>query len=323
MLLYHSNTQYIIKEDLSVNNTTTPHIPVLFDEVIETFKDLEEGYIIDCTLGYGGHSLGILESNPNIKLICNDQDDEALAFSKNRLKAYEDRIIFSKGNFKDVIDKYKHYAIVGILADIGVSSLQLDKNERGFGFLSDTLDMRMDQNQALSAQNVVNEYSQKELERVLHELGEVKEYKKVASLIFENRPFTSAQELAKCIEKNMFKGKLHPATLPFQGIRIEVNNELGVLEELFDHIENASFPNTKVAIISFHSLEDRIVKNRFKKWSLRCICPSHLERCECGNNHQKGKIITRKPIIPTPKEIKINARSRSSKMRIFQFAQQR
>lgn len=302
-----------------LNETIVPHIPVLFDEVLDTFKDLKDGYIIDCTLGYGGHSLGILESNPNIKLICNDQDDEALAFSKNRLKKYEERIIFSKGNFKDVINKYKEKNIVGILADIGVSSLQLDKNERGFGFNSKTLDMRMNQNQDLSAKEIVNEYSQSELEHIFKEYGEVKEYKKVASLIVQNRPFSSAKELADFLSKNMFKGKLHPATLPFQGIRIAVNNELGVLEELFEQIEDAHFKDTKVAIISFHSLEDRIVKTVFKKWTMRCICPKHIERCECGNNHQKGKILTKKPIIPTAKEIKTNARSRSSKMRVFKF----
>ena len=306
-----------------MNETIVPHIPVLFDEVIETFKDLKDGYIIDCTLGYGGHSLGILESNPNIKLICNDQDDEALNFSKNRLKEYEDRIIFSKGNFKDVINRYKDKNIVGILADIGVSSLQLDKNERGFGFNSETLDMRMDQNQELSANEIVNEYSQNDLERIFKEYGEVKEYKKVASLIVQNRPFSTAKELADFLSKNMFKGKLHPATLPFQGIRIEVNNELGVLEELFEQIENAEFSNTKIAIISFHSLEDRIVKTIFKKWTMQCICPPHLDRCECGNNHQKGKVLTKKPIIPTAKEIKINARSRSSKMRVFKFEAKR
>jgi len=302
-----------------LSETKIPHIPVLFEEVINTFKDLKDGYIIDCTLGYGGHSLGILESNSNIKLICNDQDDEALNFSKNRLKEYENRIIFSKGNFKDVIEKYKDKNIVGILADIGVSSLQLDKNERGFGFNSETLDMRMDQNQELTASKIVNEYSQKDLEKILKEYGEVKEYKKVASLILQNRPFNSSKELADFLSKNMFKGKLHPATLPFQGIRIAVNNELGVLEELFEQIEKAGFKNTAVAVVSFHSLEDRIVKTVFKKWTMKCICPSHIERCECGNNHAKGKVLTRKPIIPTAKEIKINARSRSSKMRVFKF----
>lgn len=302
-----------------MNQKQVPHIPVLFDEVIEIFSDLKDGYIIDCTLGYGGHSLGILESNPYIQLICNDQDEEALHFSKSRLKAHLDRIIFSKGNFKDLINKYKDLNIVGILADIGVSSLQLDKKERGFGFNSQTLDMRMDQNQELSAKTIVNEYSQHQLEHIFKELGEVKEYKKVASLIVQNRPFSSAKELAEFLSKNMFKGKLHPATLPFQGIRIAVNNELDVLEELFEQIENAHFTHTKIAIISFHSLEDRIVKNIFKKWTMKCICPAQIERCECGNNNQKGKILTKKPIIPTTKEIKINARSRSSKMRVFQF----
>jgi 16S rRNA (cytosine1402-N4)-methyltransferase len=302
-----------------LSETKVPHIPVLFDEVIETFIDLKDGYIIDCTLGYGGHSLGILKSNPDIKLICNDQDDEALNFSKIRLKAYLDRIIFSKGNFKDVINKYKDKNIVGILADIGVSSLQLDKDERGFGFNSQTLDMRMDQDQELSAKTIVNDYSQNQLEHIFKELGEVKEYKKVASLIVQNRPFSSAKELSEFLSRNMFKGKLHPATLPFQGIRIAVNNELGVLEELFEQIENANFENTKIAIISFHSLEDRIVKNVFKRWTMKCICPPQCERCECGNNHQKGKVLTKKPIIPTVKEIKTNARSRSSKMRVFRF----
>ncbi|MEA2049288.1 MAG: 16S rRNA (cytosine(1402)-N(4))-methyltransferase RsmH [Campylobacterota bacterium] len=296
-----------------------PHIPVLFNEVIDTFKDLEDGYIIDCTLGYGGHSLGILESNPNIKLICNDQDDEALNFSKQRLSKYQDRVIFNKGNFKNVIETFKDKKIVGILADIGVSSLQLDKDDRGFGFQSKTLDMRMDQNQTLSASDVVNNYSQKELEYIFKEYGEVKEYKKVASLIIQNRPFSSADELSVFLSKNMYKGKIHPATLPFQGIRIEVNNELGVLKELFEQIENANFHNTKIAIISFHSLEDRIVKNYFKKWTMRCICPAHIMRCECGNNHSKGKNLTKKPIIPTKEEIKQNSRSRSSKMRVFQF----
>ena len=304
-----------------MDNNKIPHIPVLFNEVIDIFKDLKDGYIVDCTLGYGGHSLGILESNPNISMICNDQDDEALNFSKNRLKEHSDRIIFSKGNFSEVISRYKDKNIVGILADIGVSSLQLDKQERGFGFNSPTLDMRMDQNQSLSANDVVNHYPQSKLEYIFKEDGEVKEYKKLASLIVQNRPFHSSKDLADFISNNMHKGKLHPATLPFQAIRIEVNNELGVLEELFDQIEQAELKDTTVAIISFHSLEDRIVKNRFKKWSQKCICPPHLDRCECGSNNQLGKIVTKKPIIPTKDEIKQNSRSRSSKMRVFKFEQ--
>ena len=296
-----------------------PHIPVLYKETLETFKDINSGYIIDCTTGFAGHSSGLIASNDNIKLICNDQDDEALEFSKNRLKPYNERVIFNKGNFEHVIDTFKDYEIRGVLADIGVSSLQLDKLERGFGFDSLTLDMRMNQNQALDAATVVNTYSQSELERVFKECGEVREYKKVASLIVNNRPFSSAKEISELLLKKMPKGKIHSATLPFQGIRIEVNDELGVLERLFDSLEKAKLKDCIVAIISFHSLEDRIVKNYFKKWSKSCICPDNVFRCECGNNHALGKIITKKPIIPTALEIKQNPRSRSSKLRIFKF----
>ena len=296
-----------------------PHIPVLFQEVLDTFSDIEDGYIIDCTVGYGGHSSGLLEQNSTVKLICNDQDDEALAFSKDRLKDHLNRIVWSKGNFEEVIPKHKELNINGVLADIGVSSLQLDKESRGFGFDSEVLDMRMDQNQELSAKDVVNHYSQIELERIFKEYGEVREYKKVASLIVQNRPFESAKELSEFLSKKMYKGKIHPATLPFQGIRIEVNKELEVLENLFNSIEKAELKDCTIAIISFHSLEDRIVKNYFKKWATKCICPPEAFRCECGNNHSKGKIITRKPIIPTKEEIKVNPRSRSSKLRIFKF----
>jgi 16S rRNA (cytosine1402-N4)-methyltransferase len=296
-----------------------PHIPVLYKETLDAFKNINDGYIIDCTTGFAGHSNGLLSSNKNIKLICNDQDDEALAFSKKRLEEFSSRVTFNKGNFEHVIDTFKDYDIRGVLADIGVSSLQLDKLERGFGFESDTLDMRMNQNQSLDAATVVNTYSQEELERVFKESGEVREYKKVASLIVENRPFTSAKQISELLSKKMSKGKIHPATLPFQGIRIEVNDELGVLERLFESLENAKFENCIVAIISFHSLEDRIVKNYFKKWTKSCICPSEIFRCECGNNHALGKIITKKPIIPSNEEIKQNPRSRSSKLRIFKF----
>ena len=296
-----------------------PHIPVLYEETLNVFKNINNGYIIDCTTGFAGHSSGLLNSNKNINLICNDQDDEALAFSKKRLEEFSSRVTFNKGNFEHVIETFKNYDIKGVLADIGVSSLQLDKLERGFGFDSETLDMRMNQNQKLDASTVVNTYSLDELERVFKECGEVREYKKVASLIVENRPFASAKQISDLLSKKMSKGKIHPATLPFQGIRIEVNDELGVLERLFDSLENAKFKDCIIAIISFHSLEDRIVKNYFKKWTKSCICPNEVFRCECGNNHSLGKIITKKPIVPTNEEIRKNPRSRSSKLRIFKF----
>ena len=296
-----------------------PHVPVLYDEILNTFKNINNSYIIDCTTGFGGHSFGLLSLNKTIKMICNDQDKEALEFSKLKLKEFKSRIIFKQGNFKNLLEDYKQYDIKGIFADIGVSSLQLDKIKRGFGFASETLDMRMNQNQDLDANIVVNTYSQKDLERIFKEYAQVREYKKVASLIVANRPFTSSKQLASLILKNMYKSKLHPATLPFQAIRIEVNDELGVLDKLFKSIEELKPKNCLIAIISFHSLEDKIVKNYFKKWTQSCICPIIVYKCECGNNNALGKVLTKKPIIPTVKEIKTNIRSRSSKLRIFKF----
>lgn len=296
-----------------------PHIPVLYNEVLDCFKDINKGYIIDCTTGYAGHSSGLLNQNSSVKLICNDQDDEALNFSKNRLKDFENRVEFNKGNFENIIKKFENYLIRGVLADIGVSSLQLDKLDRGFSFNSENLDMRMNQNQSLDASTVINSYSQVELENIFKEYGEIREYKKIASLIVQNRPFYSAKELAEFFYNKLPKGKIHPATLIFQAIRIEVNDELGVLDRLFKSMEEAKLKDCIVAIISFHSLEDRVVKNYFKKWSENCICPKDAFRCECGKNHALGKIITKKPIIATNLEIKQNPRSRSAKLRVFRF----
>ena len=296
-----------------------PHIPVLYNEVLDCFKEIKTGYIIDCTTGYAGHSSGLLNQNSSVQLICNDQDDEALEFSKKRLKEFEKRVEFNKGNFEDIIKKFEDYPIRGILADIGVSSLQLDKLDRGFSFNSKNLDMRMNQNQILDASNVVNSYSQVELENIFKEYGEIREYKKVASLIVQNRPFYSAKELADFFYNKLPKGKIHPATLIFQAIRIEVNDELGVLDRLFKSMEESKLKDCIVAIISFHSLEDRVVKNYFKKWSENCICPKDAFRCECGKNHSLGEIITKKPIIATNFEINQNPRSRSAKLRVFRF----
>lgn len=299
--------------------TNSPHIPVLFNEVIDIFKDINNGYVIDCTLGYGGHSIGILSSNKNINLICNDQDNEAINYSKERLSEYNSRIIFNKDNFKNIINKFKHLEIRGILADIGVSSLQLDKKQRGFGFKSDKLDMRMDTNATLTAKEVVNNYSQKDLKYIFKEYGEIREYKKITNLIIQNRPFQSATELSTLFEKNLYKNKIHPATLPFQAIRIEVNKELDVLNQLFYSIKDSKITNCIVAIISFHSLEDRIVKNNFKLWSKKCICPSNIMKCQCGNNNNIGKIVTKKPITASKDELNMNIRSRSAKMRVFKI----
>ena len=298
-----------------------PHIPVLLDEIKEIFSHVKEGIIVDCTVGYGGHSEALLESNLDIKMICIDQDEEALEFSKKRLQRFKNRVKFYHGRFSDVICQIEDLEqIRGILADIGLSSLQLDKNDRGFGFSGETLDMRMDQNRTLSANEVINNYEKEDLERIFKEYGEVREYKKAASLICQEReikPFESSCELAEFLAKKLFSKKLHPATLVFQAIRIEVNDELGELKRLLNSIRKLNINKCLVAIISFHSLEDRLVKTYFRDWSKSCICPKEIMRCMCGNNNSFGKTVVKKVITPTKKEINENPRSRSSKLRVF------
>ncbi len=301
-----------------------PHVPVLYREVEKTFKDLTEGIVIDCTMGYAGHSSLILETNKNIRLIGIDQDQTAIDFSTQRLEPFKDRVQIKKGRFSEMAEEIFREnpadSISGLLADIGVSSLQLDEKERGFGFESESLDMRMDPTRDFSAADVVNTYGQSELERILFDYGEIRNAKRIAAEIIKARPLHSAKELSELVRPFAPRGKkIHPATLVFQAIRIEVNNELGELVGLLDSIEKAGLTKARVAIISFHSLEDRIVKQRFKKWTRSCICPSEAMRCTCGNNHALGKLITRKPYEAAADEVKENARSRSAKMRVFEF----
>lgn len=305
-----------------------PHIPVLLDEVLDGFSKIREGYFVDCTLGYAGHSEAILNRYQHIKHIGIDRDDEALSFSKDRLTPFEGKTTLYKGTFATILPNLKESPITGVLADFGVSSLQLDKMDRGFSFESETLDMRMDSSAKLSAYDVVNGYSQERLEYILKQYGEVRQYKKVALAIIKARakkPIESGKELAKVVSSAMpLRGaKIHPATLSFQGIRIEVNNELGEIEGLLDALEKrymaGDLRGTVVSLITFHSLEDRLVKRRYKRWATACICDSQAMRCSCGKNHQLGEMLSRKPITATQKELKRNARSRSAKLRTFIF----
>jgi len=304
-----------------------PHIPVLLDEVLDGFSTIKEGYFVDCTLGYAGHSEAILKKYEHIKHIGIDRDDEALAFSKARLEPFKERSTLYKGTFANTLPILKERPITGLLADFGVSSLQLDKMDRGFSFESETLDMRMDASAKLSAYEVVNEYPQDKLEYILNHYGEVRSYKKVAAAIVQARslkPIESGKELADVICTVIPRGgKIHPATLSFQGIRIEVNNELGEIEGLLDALEAkykaGELNSTIVSLITFHSLEDRLVKNRYKAWATKCICPPEAMRCTCSNDHELGKMLKRKPITATKEELKINARSRSAKLRTFIF----
>ena len=299
-----------------------PHIPVLYKEVLQSFEDIKEGVVVDCTMGYGGHSSMLLEQNEGIRLIGIDQDQTAIEFSAKRLAKFENRMQIRKGRFSEELEKVlkEGTEVHGILADIGVSSLQLDEKERGFSYESDNLDMRMDKSRTLTAADVVNTYAQSDLERIFREYGELKNARRVAEFIVQNRPFTSAKELSVAVRHLMPKGKkIHPSTLLFQAIRIEVNDELGELQRLLDVIENSNLKKTRVGIISFHSLEDRIVKQRFARWAKSCICPSDALRCTCGNDHALGRIITKKPLTADKEELAQNPRSRSAKLRVFEI----
>ncbi|AJC88099.1 16S rRNA (cytosine(1402)-N(4))-methyltransferase RsmH [Campylobacter insulaenigrae] len=302
----------------------SPHISVLLKEVLDVFKDLDQGDFLDCTLGYAGHSSAILKAHPKINLFACDKDIEALNFSKKILSNFPNKITFKHIGFKDILKEIPLLNLKGILADIGVSSLQLDKNDRGFSLQSDFLDMRMNQNQKLSAKDIVNLYSQEELERIFREYGDLGNLSRsLAHKIVQSRnirEILSAKELSNIIGTAKFQGRrVSVALLVFQALRIEVNNELDELKKLLVEIEKARLKDCKFAIISFHSLEDRLIKNTFKKWEKDCICDDKAIKCECGKNHSLGKILSKKAISASKEEVRYNSRSSCAKMRIFYF----
>ena len=303
-----------------MKNKNVPHIPVLLNEVLTLFKKNmpSEGYFIDCTLGFGGHSEAILTNFPNIKLIGIDQDKEAMEFAKKRLAKFSSRVEFINKRASLALNELKGIKLSGILADIGVSSYQLDEKERGFTFDSEVLDMRMNKDQKLSAYDVVNFYDRHRLEKILKIYAEERRYKKIADFIIKNRALNSNMELTQVLMSAGIKDKKNLARI-FQAIRIEVNNELKELENILENIASLAKNGTIVEIITFHSLEDRIVKNQFKDWAKKCICPSESFRCECGGNNQKGLILTKKPLSASKEELEENPRSRSAKLRGFKF----
>ena len=301
-----------------------PHIPVLLKETVELFKNnmLPNGYFVDCTLGFGGHSEAILQAFPEIKLIGIDQDEDALNFAKERLSKFASRVEFINKRASEALKDLKGIDIRGILADIGVSSYQLDNANRGFSFESEKLDMRMNKNQKFSAEDVINFYDRKNLEEIFKKYAEEKFYKKIADVIIKNRPLKSNKELTDILSAAGIKNKKNLAKI-FQAIRMEVNNELKELENILKNSEQIAQNGTIIGIITFHSLEDRIVKNQFREWAKKCICPPDAIKCECGGNNQKGIVLTKKPITASKEEIKQNPRSRSAKLRGFKFTKAR
>ena len=302
------------------------HIPVLYYETLDNLVINPDGIYIDCTLGGGSHSEGILERLSDKGLLISiDQDTNAIEYSKKRLEKFGSKWKVFKGNFEN-IDTITYMAGVdkvnGILMDIGVSSKQLDDPERGFSYRYDVkLDMRMNTEQKISAYDVVNTYSEEQLSKIIFEYGEERHARKIAKLIVEERkssPIEKTSDLIALIKRAYpERASKHPAKKTFQAIRIEVNRELEVLENAMSKAVELLKVGGRLAIITFHSLEDRIVKNKFKDLATACKCPKDIPICVCGGV-KKFEIITKKPIIPIDDELKNNNRAHSSKLRILE-----
>lgn len=305
------------------------HVSVLLNETIEALDIKPDGVYLDGTLGGGGHSFHIASKlSEHGHLYGVDQDESAITAATKRLEPFQDRITIIRDNYVNAVSRLKQLGIEGldgILLDLGVSSYQLDTIERGFSYKYDTvLDMRMDNRNAISAKEIINDYSEMELYRIIRDYGEDKFAKNIAKHIAAARakkPIESTFELNDII-KAAIPAKMrvtggHPSKKTFQAIRIECNSELDVLKDSLDSMIEFLNPGGRLAIITFHSLEDRIVKSSFKKNENPCTCPPEFPICICGNV-SKGRVVSRKPILPTEEEIEMNKRSKSAKLRVFE-----
>ena len=304
------------------------HVSIMVDEVIENLDIKSDGIYVDGTLGGAGHAWHICKRlGEKGRFIGIDQDAAAIEASKKRLAEFGDRVQVVRSNYchmKDLLWQMEIDKVDGILLDLGVSSYQFDNAARGFSYREDApLDMRMDQRQELTARDIVNTYSESELYRIIRDFGEDRFAKNIAKHICQARakkPIETTFELTEVI-KGAIPMKIratggHPAKKTFQAIRIELNQELAVLQDSLNDMIDLLNENGRICIITFHSLEDRIVKTIFKKNENPCVCPPNFPVCMCGRK-SKGKVITRKPIIPSEKEMEENPRSKSAKLRVF------
>lgn len=304
----------------------TPHVSVLLNETIDILYPQPGDVIVDATLGLGGHSEGLFERQPDIRIIGLDQDADAIEKATARLRRFEGRFTVLKSNFseiKSLLEKLGIGSINGVLADLGVSSLQFDSDTRGFSFRFDaSLDMRMDpESDVPTAAELLESLTEDEIANVIYQFGEERFSRRIARRIVERRnagePIRSTKQLAELVRKAVPgkpKDRIHPATKTFQALRIAVNDELGILEGFLKDSVELLAPGGRMAVISFHSLEDRIVKQTFQRLSGRCQCPPRMPVCECGAI-KKVEILTKKPIVPSESECDINPRSRSAKLR--------
>jgi len=303
--------------------TDYPHTPVLLNETLDLLNLKAGQHVIDCTLGLGGHSFEILQKiGKTGKLMVFEQDERNLEKAKARLKDYEGQVIYVHKNFENLAKSAKEHDFSpdAILFDLGLSSPHVDDADRGFSFKNDgPLDMRYDQRQELTAEIVINSYKEDDIANILFEYGEERRSRPIARMIVIERKkerITSTARLAEIVAKT-FRGKqkTHPATKTFQALRIYVNRELNVLENTLEQAINTAKIGGRIAVISYHSLEDRIVKNRFKYYTKTCICPQEIPICQC-DFQKKLYILTKKPIIPLGIEVQSNPRARSAKLRV-------
>ena len=304
------------------------HTSVLLGETIDALHIKEKGVYADGTLGGGGHSYQICRRLNGGRLYGFDADEDAIAAASKRLEEFKDRVTIIRSNFRDMKNELAQRGVAGldgIVLDLGVSSYQLDDPARGFTYRTDApLDMRMDNRKTLTAADVVNTYSEDELDNIIWSYGEEKFARRIAGKICEERqkkPIETTGELSEIIKKaipaKMQKKSGHPAKKTFQAIRIEVNQELKVLEDSLEEMIGMLNDEGRICVITFHSLEDRIVKNIFRKCENPCICPPEFPVCVCGKVSM-GKVITGKPIVPSEEEIRENIRSHSAKLRVFE-----
>ncbi|MFW6118616.1 MAG: 16S rRNA (cytosine(1402)-N(4))-methyltransferase RsmH [Chloroflexota bacterium] len=299
------------------------HVPVLLDEVIAGLQARRGGYFVDCTVGLGGHAAAILQKiSPSGRLLGIDTDPEAIRISQDKLSDYGEAVTLVNDNFVNleaICKRYHFHPVDGILFDLGVSSLQLDTAERGFSFHLDApLNMRFDSEQGLTAWDIVNSFSEQELAKLIGKYGEERHSRRIARHIVKNRPIATTLELAHLVEQAYGaprRGKIHPATRTFMALRIAVNNELQNLELALNQTIDILRPGGRLTVISYHSLEDRIVKQFMRDSASSCLCPPGTVICHCGHMPTL-KLISRKVIKPTSLEIESNPRSRSAKLRI-------